>query len=54
VKTLYQKLIKIDILLCHVKLNKKSMVTSPSKHFFLKNIHAKKSGLNRENRKQIF
>jgi hypothetical protein len=30
-KSLYQKLIKIDILLSHVQLNKISMVTSPSK-----------------------
>jgi hypothetical protein len=30
VKTLYEKLIMIDILLSHVKLNKVSMVTSPA------------------------
>jgi hypothetical protein len=29
-KTFFKKLIKIDILLCHVNVNKMSMVTSPS------------------------
>jgi hypothetical protein len=42
VKTLYQKLIKIDLLLSHVKLNKISLVTSPSKQKkSFKKIHPK-------------
>jgi hypothetical protein len=46
VKTLCEKLIIIDILLSHVKLNKLSIVPRPlkqKKHF--PKIHAKKSGL---------
>jgi translation elongation factor EF-4 len=60
-KSLGQKLIKIDILLSHVKLNKMSMVTHSSKEKKLpKKIMQKKSDLeaktdhNRENRKLNF
>jgi hypothetical protein len=49
VKTPYQKLIKIDILLSYEKLNKKKYGNKSVKaKKTIKNIHAKKSGLNRE------
>jgi hypothetical protein len=65
VKTLYQKLIKIDILLSHVKLQKMSIITHTSeqkklsKKYKYKKIRENgsvesKTDQNRENRNPIF
>jgi hypothetical protein len=47
VKTIHQKLIKIDILLSHVKLKKMSMITSMPEQKKLSKKKCKKSDLER-------